>query len=470
MLRPVPDSPQLPTPDLPRKVTLWGAAAVMIGVMIGSGIFRTPTDIAGRLDSPTLILTLWSIGGLLALLGALSFSELASMFPQSGGLYVFLREGYGRIPAFIFGWTYMLVSKPLAAAAIVVVFSEHAFRLAGFEHATNPDGQPGWAGKGLTIFILVVLTCINVRGVGLSASFAKVLTAVKVGALAAIILLALILHKGDAANFAPHIPVAIEPVSIWLALAPVMAGIMWTYDGWSDVGAIAGEVVRPQRNLPLAYIVGTAGVTLLYVSINAVYIWLIPLREMQHLDTVAPRVMELLVGPLGGSIVTALIIISTLGSSHGSVMTGGRVSFAQARDGLLFSPLARVHPRFQTPATSLWVQLCLSTLAVLLVGTFESLAGGFVFTIWIFYGLAAAALIVLRVRRPDLPRPFLCPMYPFVPALFILASLAMTLMAIIDDPRQTAIWLGVLAAGLPAYWLWNRLAGAARRQASDGTH
>ncbi|MDX2131517.1 MAG: amino acid permease [Planctomycetota bacterium] len=449
---PSPATPAGAPRDLPRLVGVWGAAAVMVGIMIGSGIFRTPTAIANELGQPWLILALWGAGGVLSLLGALTFSELACMYPQSGGVYVFLREGYGRAAAFVFGWTYMLVSKPLAAAGIVVVFAEHVFTLAGIEYDTAAG--PDWRGKALVIGVLAMLTWINVRGVSLSAGVAKVLTGVKFGALALIVLLALALRKGDGANF----ETTPSSVSIFAALAPVLAAIMWTYDGWSDIGAIAGEVKHPQRNLPRAYILGTAAVTVLYVVVNAVYIWLIPLGEMRGMATVAPAVMQALVGPVGATLVTGLIVISTLGSSHGSVMTGGRVSFAQARDGLLFSPLARVHPRFQTPAVSLWVQLALSIAAVLLVGTFEKLAGGFVFTIWIFYGLAGGALFILRVRRPDEARPFRCPGYPVVPALFVLAAGAMTVMAVIDDPLTTGVWIGVLVAGFPAYALWRRVA------------
>lgn len=446
-------------PDLPRRVGVWGAAGVMVGIMIGSGIFRTPPAIAGHLDTPWIILALWAAGGVLSLLGALTFAELACMRPHSGGVYVFLREGYGRGLAFVFGWTYMLVSKPLAAAAIVVVFSEHAFRLAGIDY---DPAQPDWRGKALTIGVLTLLTWINVRGVSVSARVATGLTAIKFGALAMIVVLALVLRTGDTVNF--ETPAAAR--SLWAAIIPVMTAIMWTYDGWSDVGAIAGEVKNPQRTLPRAYVLGTLGVTLLYLAVNAVYIWLVPLGEMRGMATVAPAVMEALVGPAGATIVTALVVVSTLGSSHGSVMTGGRVSFAQARDGLLFAPLAKVHPRYQTPAVALWVQLALSTAAVLLVGTFEKLAGGFVFSIWIFYGLAGAAVFILRVKRPDEARPFRCPGYPVVPAVFVLAAGAMTVLSVLDDPATTGVWIAILAAGFPVYLVWRKV--TTRGSARDG--
>lgn len=441
--------PNTDKPDLPRTIGFFGAAAVMVGIIIGSGIFRTPAQIAALSGTPWLILLLWGVGGLLALLGALTYSELACMHPHSGGIYVFLREAYGRPMAFVFGWTYLLISKPLAAGGIVVVLSEHAFRLAGIDiDPSNPD----WRCKAFTIAVLAGLTAINIAGVGLSTGVAKALTAVKFGALALIVLLALALWKGDAANFETR-P---DPRPWSLAIAPIMAMVLWTYDGWSDVGAVAGEVKDPQRTLPRAFLLGALSTTILYLAVNAVFIWMIPLATMRELPTVAPAAVEALIGPAAGVVVTALVVLSTLGSSHGSILTGARVSFAQARDGLLFEPLSRIHPRLGTPAVSLLVQLALSTVAVLFVGSFERLAGGFVFTMWIFYGLAGGAIFILRIRRPDAPRPFRCPGYPFTPAIFVLAALAMTALSIADTPGMSALWLAILLAGWPVYYVWKR--------------
>lgn len=428
--------------DLQRVVGFWGAVAVSVGVMIGSGIFRTPTTIAGHLADPWLILLMWVLGGALSLFGALTYAELACMYPHSGGVYVFLREGWGRAVAFVFGWTYMLVSKPLAAAGIAVVFGEHVNRLLGVD----------WDVRLPTIFLIVALTVVNVRGVRLGAGVALFFTAIKALALAAIVVLALAMLKGSSENLRPQ-P---GPEFRWLALAPIMAAVLWTYDGWSDVGAIAGEVSRPQRNLPRAFLWAVGVVTLLYLAVNAVYMWMMPLEQMRRVPTVAPVVMERLIGPSAGMVVALIVVVSTAGSTHGSILTGARVTFAQARDGLLFAPLARVHPTFRTPDVALWVQMSLSCLAAWFIGTFERLAGGFVFTMWIFYGLAALSIFVHRVRRPDADRPFRCPGYPLVPLLFVLSAGAMTALAIAEAPRDTLPWLGVLAAGFPAYGLWSR--------------
>ncbi|MBC7835758.1 MAG: amino acid permease [Phycisphaerales bacterium] len=448
-------------PDLPRKIGLWGAVAVMVGVMVGSGIFQTPTEIAKHLGDPWVILGMWAAGGVLSLLGALTYAEMATMYPRSGGVYVFLREGYGRGVAFVFGWTYMLISKPYAAAGIAVIGVRYFNGLIGVS----------WSVPLETTLVLIVLTGINAWGVREGTRLAMVLTALKVGALAAIVVLALALRKGSGANFAGS-PLEGNP-GFLVAIVPVMAAVLWTYDGWSDVGAIAGEVERPRWTLPRAYLVGTLGIMGLYLAVNAVYLWMLPLEEIRGAETVAPLVMERLLGAAAGTAVTVLVIVSTMGSSHSSVMTGARVTFAQARDGLLFRFLGRVHPTRQTPAVALWVQCGLSCLAVWTMGgSFASLAEGFVFTMWIFYGLAGAAIFILRAKRPGVERPFRCPGYPVVPAVFVLSALAMTVFSVTQDVSTwtpgadvptTIVWLGVLAAGFPVFLLWERLTARGTR-------
>ena len=433
--------------DLPRALGFWGGAAIMVGIMIGGGIFRTPTTIAQHLGNPWIVLLLWLIGGVVALCGALTYAELATMFPQSGGIYVFLKEGYGRCMAFVFGWTYLLVSKPLAAGGIAIVFAEYFNPLFGVQ----------WDPAYITCVVLLALTIINTFHISVGAGFATFLTGLKVTALIGIIALAVLLQKGDAA----HILVAPDPdPDLFAALAVVMAAIMWTYDGWSDIGAVAGEVRDPQRRIPRIFVVGTLGVTLLYIGVNAAYLWMMPLAEMAGTDTVATIVIGRIVGEVGATVTAIVVLISTLGSTHGSIITGARVSYAQARDGLLFEFLGRVHPRFHTPAISLWFQLILSCVATLYYQKFGTLIAGFIFTMWIFYGLAGIALIILRIRRPDAPRAFRVPLFPIIPIVFILSSIAMTILqAREQELADTLVWTGILIAGVPAYFLWTALAG-----------
>jgi amino acid transporter len=445
-------------PDLPRKVGFWGAIAVLVGIVIGSGIFATPTIIAKNLDSPGLILAFWVVGGLIALCGALTFAELAALLPHSGGIYVFLREGVGRCPAFVFGWTYMLITKPAAAGGIATVFSKHFQALTGLN----------WNAPLLTCAALFVLTLINVLGVRGSARFAIVLTGLKYLAIGAIIVLGVFAAVREA--FAGHAaPAAVVEaagphISLFHAIVPVMAAIMWTYDGWCDVGSIAGEVKDPGRTLPRVFICGTVAVIALYVLANAVYLWHLSLVDMRSTETVAPLLLTRLAGPIGTASVTLLIILSTLGSSHASVMTGARVTFAQARDGLLFGFLAKVNPRFETPAVALWTQFAMSCAMVLALKNFQDLADSFVFTMWIFYGLAAASVFTLRRKHRHEPRPFRVPGYPIVPIAFILASLAMTVLAIMNDPKRNGAWLLILLAGAPGYFVWHRWFPSSRRE------
>ncbi|MCI0631243.1 MAG: amino acid permease [Phycisphaerales bacterium] len=434
-------------PDLPRTIGFWAASAIMVGIVIGSGIFATPTDIARETGSPALILTLWIAGGILSLFGALTYAELAVMYPHSGGVYLFIREGLGRGVAFVFGWTYMLISKPLAAAGIAVIFAQHFNPLVGI----NADDS--LARNVTTCTVLVILTAINVRGLRLGGGVAGLLTSIKVFALLAIVVLALILMNGSTENFRTIPPPTDK--SWWLALAPIMAGILWTYDGWSDAGSIAGEIRDPHRQLPRIYVVGTIMLIALYLAVNAVYIWMIPLPEMAATTTIAPLVADRLLGHAGQTAVSIIVVISTLGATHGAIITGARINFAQACDGLLFSHLSRIHSRYQTPAVALWVQCALSCIAVWLY-QFQQLAGGFVFTMWIFYGLAAATIFTLRRRHPDAPRAYRCWGYPIVPALFIVAAAAMTALAIAESPRTTLPWLAILLAGIPVYLLWRR--------------
>ncbi len=416
----------------------------MVGVMIGSGIFRTPTSIAQELGSPAVILAFWVLGGFICWCGAMTYAELGVMHPKSGGTYVFLHEGFGPLAAFVFGWTYMLISQPMALGGITTVFSEHFNLIAGVQ----------WDTRIVTCAVIILLTALNTVGMRLGAGVAMLLTSLKAGALLLIVVLAVILLKGDAANFTPQ-P---APHPLWLAVAPVMAAVLWTYDGWSNAVAIGEEIKEPQRRIPRIFLLGTIGICALYVAINAVYFWLMPLDEMRTTETVAPIVMQRLIGDAGALLVTVVVLISTLGATHASIIVGSRVIFAQARDRLFFSFPARVHPTFHTPAVALWMQAALACLAVIWLERFEALMGGYIFTMWVFYGLSAAAIFVLRTRQPDAERAFRCVGYPFTPIIFVGAAIGMTILSIMESPAATLPWLAILLGGAPAYWLWRRIA------------
>ena len=454
-----------PPAVLPRVLGFWGVTAVMMGIIIGSGIFRTPTDIAKEIGSPWVILTLWLAGGLISLCGAFAFAELATMFPQSGGVYVFLREGYGRggrCLAFVFGWTYTLISKPFAAAGIAIIFGENVLRLFGL--LTENAQTNTIRAKIVTSAVLVLLTLVNVRGVRLSTGLAGVLTAIKVAALLTIAALAFAVGNPQHVPFAAIAP-PIE-TAWYLAAVAAMSGILWTYDGWSDVGSLAGEIKDPIRRIPRCYIMGTLVITAIYVAINAAYFWILPIDSIRTQSDLAPTVITALLGNSAGVFVTALIVVSTLGSTHGSIMTGARITYAQSNDRLLFSFFRHVHPTYQTPDVSLLIQLGLSLLALWGLSGFTQMALGFTFTMWIFYGLAGISIFTLRASRPDADRPYRCWGYPFVPALFVLASALMTGLSIWGGvakdgwKAQPLWWLLLLAGGVPVYFVWERLRNA----------
>jgi basic amino acid/polyamine antiporter, APA family len=429
--------------DLPRRIGFWGGSAIMVGIIIGSGIFQTPPEIAKQLGNPALILGLWVAGGVLSLFGAFVYAELAAMFPRSGGIYVYLNEGLGDRVAFTFGWTYLLLSKPFAAAAISITFSLHFNALFGTT----------WNPPAIACVMAVVLTGVNVVTVKGSSVMAMILTSLKILALAAIVGLGVLLMKGSAANFAG----IAAPKPVWMGLAPALFAILWTYDGWSDVTSISGEVEEPARLLPRILLTGIAATMGIYLAVNAVYFSLVPIQEMARVDTIAPLVMERLLGHSGAMVVTAMIVISTLGATHAAILTGARVTFAQARDGLLFRFLGRVHSKFETPHVSLWAQLALALVAIVWLPKFKDLAEGFVFTLWIFHGLVATSLLVLRSRRPDLDRPYKCWGFPWVPIVFILVCVLMTVAYIAHAPRTALTWLGILLLGLPAHAVWKWL-------------
>ena len=443
--------------DLPRTIGFFGATGIMVGVIIGSGIFRTPASIAQAVSDPKLILALWVAGGVLSLFGALTFTELAVRMPRSGGIYNFLREAYGPAPAFTFGWTYMLITKPFAASAIAVVTMEYLFRM--FGHAPT-SGELAAA----VCAELIVLTAINTLGMRLGAGVGALLTAFKMAAVLAIGVLAFVLPGGSWGNLQ-----SVEPTMPLLAgITMAMSSVLWSYDGWADVGSVAGEVKDPRKTLPRVYLIGTLAVIALYVLVNLAYLTVIPVDQMRTDEVgksgVAASVMEVLVGPRGAMIVSAMIVLSTLGSTHASIITGARVTYAQSRDGLLYEFLSKVSGRSETPAVALWVQCALSCTAVTLLRNFQSLAEGFVFTMWIFYGLGGAAIFILRRRdqsRDDIG--YRCPGYPVIPAVFVLAAASMTVLSIVGDPKGTLPWLGVLALGWPAYMLWGRI----RRSATN---
>ena len=437
---------------LPRRLGLWSAVAVLVGSTIGGGIFRTPAVIAGRVPEPVLMLVVWVLGGVLALCGALTYAELAAMYPRSGGVYVYVREGFGRLPAFLFGWSELLLIRASALGAIATPFAEYLLRSLGLDPTRPPyDGAVHWVAA-----VAIVLTAtLNYVGVRWSALLLNLTTAAKYGALALLVLLAFVVGQGSFGHFAaaggPGGPV--RGGLFGLALVSVM----WAYDGWGDLSFVGGEVRDPERNLPRALIVGTGAVVAIYLLVNAAYLYLIPIDAMARSPLVAADAAQAIVGRLGVGLVAIVVMVATFSTLLGSMLTAPRIFFAMADDGLFFRRVARVHPTFRTPSVAI-VLTGLLGIVYVAFQTFQQLADQFVVAIFPFYALAAAAVFVLRRRRPATvaPRAVRVLGYPVVPALFVVATLYMLGNALWQDPLHTGLAFLIILAGVPVYQVWLR--------------
>ena len=433
---------------LPRRLGLWSAVAVLVGSTIGGGIFRTPAIIAARVPSPWPMLGVWVLGGLLALCGALTYAELGALFPRSGGVFVYIREGFGRLPAFLFGWTELTLIRASALGAIATPFAEYLLRLPGYDPA-----QPGVADAVhyVAAGAIAVTATLNYVGIRWSALVLNASTAAKYGALVVLVLLAFVTARGNFAHFAA--PAGTLSGGLF---GLSLVSVLWAYDGWGDLSFVGGEVRDPERNLPRALILGTGAIILIYLLVNAAYLYLLPIEQMARSPLVAADAAHLLVGRTGVTLVSLVVMIATFSTLLGSMLTAPRIFFAMADDGLFFRAVARVHPRFQTPSVAIVLTACLG-IAFVLARTFEQLADQFVVAIFPFYALAAAAVFVLRRRRPDLPRPVRVWGYPAVPFLFVLASLVILGNALREHPGATGLAFGGILLGVPVYFLWSRM-------------
>jgi basic amino acid/polyamine antiporter, APA family len=441
---------------LPRHLGLGSAIAVLVGSTIGSGIFRVPAGVAGRLHDPGPVLLAWVIGGLVALFGALTYAELAAAMPRSGGVFAYILEGFGPLPAFLFGWSELTVIRASALGAIATIFAEYLGYFIRLDSA-----QVRWVAAAA----ILAMGALNYVGVSIAAVVMNLTTLAKFGALAALGLLAFTADPAGASHFAPAWGGGLD-LSL---LGTALIAIMWTYDGWADLSFMGGEVKDPGRTLPLALIVGTAAIVLVYLLLNVAYIYLVPLPEMAGSALIAATAADRI--PLfagsGGAVVSGVVMLSCFGALTGSMMTGPRIFFAMADRGLFFRGIARVSPRFRSPSVAIGLATALGVLYVLF-NDFQQLADKFILGIWPFYALAVAAVFVLRRRRPDMPRPYRTWGYPVVPLLFLLASVAMVVNALWTDPVGTGITFTIILAGIPVYYAWRTWGGStAGEPASD---
>jgi basic amino acid/polyamine antiporter, APA family len=434
--------------DLRRVIGFWGGTALIVGITIGSGIFRKPPTIAGLVPNPLVIMGLWVAFGLISICGALTVAELSSMLPRPGGPYVYLREAYGNSAAFVFGWLYVLVTTPANVAALSTVFAEFLLNLTGV-----PAG--GFTVQGIAIVAILVLTVVNLLGAQVGSGVGGVLTLIKLAALAAIVLGAFLLGHGSLSNLTTGGPVHGG------GLARAVASVIWTYDGWIAVSMIAGEVVAPEKLMKRIIIVGMLVIVTFYIGANLAYFYMMPVDVMaEQKEAIARTVMTSIAGPVGGTLILLAIMMSVLGALNGNFLAKPRVAYAMARDGLTFSFLGKTHPRWATPWTALLVQCVAAIGMVLALRNFDTLTTYFVVVEWAALIVAVGAVFVLRRTMPDAVRPFRTPAYPWVPLGFVMGTL-IGLTAIVWGEIEVGNYspvygLLIAAAGFPVYHLWKR--------------
>ncbi|HJQ11624.1 MAG TPA: amino acid permease [Gemmatimonadaceae bacterium] len=435
--------------DLRRVIGLSGGIALIVGITIGSGIFRTPPTIAGLVPNPLVIMALWIAFGLISICGALAVAELSTLLPKAGGVYVFLREAYGDAAAFVFGWLYVLITTPTAVASLATVFSEFLLNLLGVSADT-------FTVQLIAIAAIVALTFANVLGARVGAGVSEVTTLVKVTALAAITLGAFLLGHGNLSHMTDG--GAVERSGV----ARAVASVIWTYDGWIAVSMIAGEVVAPERLMKRIIIIGMLTIVTLYIGANLAYLYMMPVNVMaQQKEAIARTVFAQIAGPTAGVVIMLAIMTSVFGALNGNLLAKPRVAYAMARDGLIFPFLGKIHARWKTPWAAVLIVSVVAIIMVLVLRDFDTLTTYFVVVEWAALIFAVGAVFVLRRKMPAATRPFRTPVYPLVPILFI-AGTVIGLSAILWGQIQVGNFspiygLLIAAAGFPAYHLWQRI-------------
>jgi APA family basic amino acid/polyamine antiporter len=433
---------------LSRRLGLWSSIGLVIGITIGGGIFRTPAGIATRVPDPVWMMGVWVLGGLIVLCGALAFAELSAAMPETGGMYVYLREGWGRPSAFLYGWAQLVLIRAAALGGIASVFGEYFLRVIG----VDPAAHPKWADY-LAAGAIIFAGAINIVGVRLGALFAGISTVAKFGALALLVVASFALGGGVGGSFTNFASTGAPIDAGVFGLA--LISVMWAYDGFADLTFASGEVTDPQRNLPRAIIIGTLLIILIYLTANAAYLYINPIGVMAKSRLISADTMGALFGRAGVSFVSVIVMISTFGSLMGSQLASPRIFFAMADDKLLWAPIASVHPTWKTPHVAITVATVLGV-AMVMTQTFEQLTDTFVLAMWPFYALSVAAIYTLRKSQPNLQRPYKVVGYPVVPAVFIAAAIYLVVNALITDPKWTSITFAVVLLGLPVYYAFFR--------------
>jgi basic amino acid/polyamine antiporter, APA family len=454
-------APPADAPGLRRELGLMDSALMLVGIVLGAGIFMTTGFMARDLPSPGLIMLAWGVGGLLTLAGAAVFAELGAALPEAGGGYVYLREAYGPLVSFLFAWVTLLVYQPGAISAVAVGFAEHLgyllprlgtgvevlrVALGGFTLSIS-------AAQVVAAATILGLTALNILGLRVGSNILNVITSLKVVALVGFAALGILAGRPSAtATMPPSAQRGMADLVSGFGLALVAA--LWTYDGWINLSFSGGEVKDPGRTIPRALILGTGALTALYLLVNVVYLFALTIPEMQGVTRVAEKATTALFGARAGIFMVAVVALSTFGGAHGTVLTGARLYYAVAKDGFFFRSMAHVHAKHHTPDVALWVQGALAAVLAL-SGRFDQLFTYCMFAALLMYAATTASVMTLRRKRPDLPRPYLVWPYPALPILYITALMVLCVNTLLTRPMESLSGLLIVASGVPVFFFWR---------------
>jgi basic amino acid/polyamine antiporter, APA family len=449
-------------PALVQGLGFWAAVSIVVGTVIGSGIFITPKAMIRHVGTPEMVLAVFVFGGILSLLGALTYAELAAAIPAAGGEYAYLRRAYGPFWGFVYGWTQVWVAKSGSIATLATGFFAYAANFVpGLERVITtiplPIG-PNWQpleityGQLFAIAVIVSLSFMNVFGVRFGGGVQVFLTVIKVALMVAIVGAAFALSPSFDGHFASSVPTQKGAVAGFFA---ALVAALWAYDGWNNVNMVASEVEQPQKNLPRALIAGVLIVVAIYVAMNIAYFLVLDASDVAQGDRVAVVMMKKLLGESGAAAVSIAVMLSIFAALNGSILSGSRVPFAMAADGLFFKKVGEVHPEYRTPAWAIAL-LCVVSSVLVLSGRYDELYTYVIFASWILYTMAAASVFVLRRKEPNLQRPYRTIGYPIVPLVFVVVALSLLLSTLVNSPRESILGLSLILLGIPFYRKWKK--------------
>jgi basic amino acid/polyamine antiporter, APA family len=449
-------------PSLIRGLSLLDSVLLLVSGIIGSSIFLTAKDIAGPLPQPMLFLLVWVIGGVVSLFGCVAFAELGSMFPESGGQYIYLREAYGDLVAFLYGWMLFSVANGGTIAALAVAAAAYMGEIVppiSQEHViVAVAGITFTRAHAIGLLLIVILTYVNVVGLRWGALLQNVSTWTKFVAMGAFVVLGLAIGKGHWSNFHSHgvgLTMALSPRQLISALGVALIAVFWAYDGWVYITWVAGEVKEPRRNVPRAMVLGVLAVGVIYLAMNVTYLYALPVKEIARHETIAHAAALQLFSPRAAVWLSAMIAISCFSAAASCTLSGARVYLAMAQDGVFFKRMAVIHPKWRTPAFSLIGQGIWAA-ALTLSGRYDQLYTYVIYGMVLSYTLTVLGMFVLRWKRPEIPRPYRCTGYPWVPAIYVLIGAAWTLNTIITRPTEAFWGTAIVLIGVPGYLYWKR--------------